>query len=670
MTVWERKNLLPLQRSKKLYACVLIAFAVLSFAVVQIASPVYAQTVPNNKVISFSARLKKSDGTTVPDGFYNVSFRLYDTNESGTPLWAESYYDENGDNSGQDYRIRVVNGYLNAKLGSRTVFPKSINWNGNLWLTMNIGGTEQIGSLTNIPWDGEMTPRIQLNAVPYAMSAGLLDGKAAGDFVQLGQGVQTNSSDNPSIHINTTGSGNLVQLQKNAEDVFTVDSEGNILFGGISDHKISIDQSDENTDGRTLVIEGGDGGEGSTNGGNVVIKGGNGNGDGADGLVVLSNATFATTTDDLNCYTGGAPVPSSCSITQSTIDSSSAVMIGFSTAGQKATLPDPTIKTAGRILYIMSAKDSQSLSLIMNGDQEMEMQPNAALTLLWNGSDWIIAGQIGVSNNVPPLPEISDDEIPAVTDVTIEEGESDQEIEIENVESTPSPSGSEQSSDSNSLFPFQLQPLESAPMASPGTMYYDTTLGKVQCYEEAGWGPCGDAPDTFVAISPEYKNAVMNGTDIGIISSDFCSGSLGINDGSDDQPIVCAPTETYNFYRWTSQEEDNQTRSIYLTYQLPENFKSFIGGSTSIMGRTDSDDAKVEYQIYRDDGNGLIACGEPITISTGEQTNWQKGLATDKDDPEACDFEAGDSMLFRINLTSKKKANAYVSNVNFIFRNN
>src|SRR5690606_7679467 len=100
-------------------------------------------------------------------------------------------------------------------------------------------------------------------------------------------------------------------------------------------------------------------------------------------------------------------------------------------------------------------------------------------------------------------------------------------------------------------------------------------------YEENGWGPCGDAPDTFVTISPEYKNAVMNGTDIGIISSDFCSGTLGINDGSDDQPTVCAPEETYNFYRWTSEEEEDQTRSIYLTYQLPENFRSFISGSTA-----------------------------------------------------------------------------------------
>src|SRR5690606_29446382 len=141
---------------------------------------------------------------------------------------------------------------------------------------------------------------------------------------------------------------------------------------------------------------------------------------------------------------------------------------------------------------------------------------------------------------------------------------------------------------------------------------------KVQCFESKGWGACGDAPDTFVAISPEYTNAVMNGTDIGIVSSDFCSGTLGINDGSNSQPTVCGPNETYNFYRWTSQEESDQTRSIYLPSQLPDNVKSFIAGSASIMGRTDSDDSNVTYQVYRDNGTALEACGEPIIVSTGQ----------------------------------------------------
>lgn len=635
-----------------------------------VVSPTLAQA-PVGRTINFSARLKGSGGTAVPDGFYNVSFRLYEASEAGSPVWSETYYDENGTATGQDYRVKVTGGYLNVQLGSRTAFDSKINWNKNLWLTMNIGGTQQTSATQNIAWDGEMSPRIQLSAVPYAMNAGSLDGKSAGDFIQLGQGVQTNSSNNPSIHINNTGTGNLVQLQHDDKDVFTIDASGNIAFGSGSSHTISIGQSNPNTDGQTLAIAGGDGGDGDTNGGNLVLSGGSGSGSGTDGLVVLTTTAFATATDDANCYPSGTLIATSCTITQSTVDSSSAAMVGFNATGQTATLPDPSLATPGRILYIMAANDSLPFSLIINGSESLSLQGKTALTLLWNGSDWVVASQNGAPSpptTTPPEPTVTENT--EETPLVIEEGTDGGTVDIENTEPAANEPPEDAQTDTSGLVePLQLSQLDGAPIAAPGTMYYDTTLGKVQCYEATGWGACGDAPDTFIAISPEYTNAVMNGADIGIISSDFCSGTLGINDGSNSQPTVCGENETYNFYRWTSEEDTDQTRSIYLTYQLPDNFKSFIPSATAIMGRSDSDDAKVSYQVYRDNGTGLLSCGSLVTISTGAQSAWQRGLAGGESDPATCSFEAGDSILFRINLTAKRNANAYVSNVNFIFRN-
>src|SRR5690606_4302122 len=136
------------------------------------------------------------------------------------------------------------------------------------------------------------------------------------------------------------------------------------------------------------------------------------------------------------------------------------------------------------------------------------------------------------------------------------------------------------------------------------------------------------SPDTFVTISPEYSNAVMNGNDIGTITSDLCSDTLNINDGSSAQPTICGTDETYNFYKWTSAETDAQTRSIFVTYQLPSNFKQFVAGKTSLMGRTDSADANVTYQVYRDSsGPGLTSCGAAISVSTGAESSWQKATA-------------------------------------------
>lgn len=200
--------------------------------------------------------------------------------------------------------------------------------------------------------------------------------------------------------------------------------------------------------------------------------------------------------------------------------------------------------------------------------------------------------------------------------------------------------------------------------AALGSMYYDTTLGKVQCYQDNGWGMCGNSPDTFVTLSPEYSNAVMNAAGTGTITSDFCSNDLSINTD------VCNTRETYNYYGWNSAETTDQTRSIYVTYQLPSTFKNFVEGSTSILGRTDSTDATTKYQIYKSHGtSGLTACSSALTVSNGSQSFWQKNTAETTDDPSNCSFEAGDSILIRIDLTAKNNKNAYVSNLNFAFSN-
>ncbi|OYW85317.1 hypothetical protein B7Z17_02505, partial [Candidatus Saccharibacteria bacterium 32-49-10] len=121
-----------------------------------------------------------------------------------------------------------------------------------------------------------------------------------------------------------------------------------------------------------------------------------------------------------------------------------------------------------------------------------------------------------------------------------------------------------------------------------GSMYYDTTIGKVQCYEADGWGACSSSPDNFVTLSPEYTNAVTNGTGVGTMTSDICSDTLNINDGSSGQPTICGTNETYNFYNWTTDQESAETKDIYVTYQLPSNFTGFVDGSTSLVGRTDN----------------------------------------------------------------------------------
>lgn len=776
--------------------------------------------------------------------------------------------------------------------------------------------------------------------------------------------------------------------------------------------------------GGALNLQGGNATVGSANGGNLVLTGGSGNGSGASGLVVFSTPTFSTTTNDPNCYTGGALVAASCTIAANSVNNSSAIIVGFNALGQTASLPDPTQLTAGRVVYLTAANGSQDFTLNVNGGgmgNSIAMRQNTTATMIWNGADWTAAGAsssttlqsaydntlqsaggaelivsktsttngftirdsstapvngtllsvqtasaaglFSVNSNVTEYATNAGAEtvgtggvttfpastwsaltgstvtrystagdyiatgqgsVSTVTSATANTGVKNtlssalsanmnynvsfttrlssgtftdmnvfysvdgttasvpcaatktsttsvwtkvnctfaapasgvttsnailirqttgvaRTFYVDNisvtiaadynyatdggannnstfatnwvtaglgtVNVTRNATDGNEASDSaqaavttgaanagvrnklsinpiaNTLYrvsvyakvtsgsftdfkvrysrdgsttaggnyvdcvdyntqtvtttgwtqvtcyiktdavaptnpyvyfvetasatrtflvddfsmtlssntapnvqiggganggPTTLLTLDkgaSAPIASDndallGSMYYDTSLGKLQCYEADGWGACGSSPDNIITISPEYTNAVLHGTGVGTMVSDICSDTLDINDGTSGQPTICGSNETYNFYKWTSPQPSAQTYSIYVTYQLPGSFKSFASGQTSIKGRTDSANSTVQYQVYRNDStSGLTACGPVVAVSSGNVSSWQTGTASGTADPSTCGFLPGNSIVFKVNVTASQNANAYVGNLNFTFSN-
>jgi len=807
LTLFNRRYLL---RFAAILTLFIALFTTLIFSVISHAAE------GTNQVIGFQGRLMTSTGDVVPDGYYNIQFKIYEggtgllaNNPGGTLKWTESYIN-NGNAEGG---VQVEDGLLSVNLGSRTPFGNSINWDEeNLWLSMNVAGNNiSCTTFGTAPCaaDGEMLPMKRMTASPYAMNAGAVNGKTADNFIQLAQGVQTDASTNTSsIFINKTGSGNLIQLQNTATDVFTIKNTGDLALGSNADKTISIDTSPPDTGGRqlsviaggggtgtgssggTLSLQGGAGGgtngnggdvsidagtktgtgndgaisigtasassitigsttnalnqtiniganntagsssevvigsggsatsgtttvqaknaitiatngttratfsdstntvyfgngvsaaapndytlqgtnssatavaggslniqggsatTGDANGGDVTLAGGAGSGTGTSGLVVLTTPTFSTVTNDANCYTSGAAVALSCTVSQSSVNNSSAVLVGFSAVGQTASLPDPTNTTAGRILYVMAANDSENFTLSMNGGgagNEIIMRKNATSTIMWNGSDWTVAG----TSSATALKDTYNSDSGALN-IQIGDGVDDGIVTLLTVDKSASaPTVTDE--------------------ALLGSMYYDTTAGKVQCYEAEGWGDCGSSPDSFVSLSPTYSGAVVNGIGIGNLTTDICSDELDLNDGSAiEQPAICGTDETYNFYKWTTDETSIQNRSVYVTYQLPGTFKEFVEDSTSLMGRTDSLNSNVSYQVYRNNSQtGLTACGLTTDVSTGAKSTWQKALA--ETDPASCGFVAGDSIVFKINLSAHTDASAYISNLGFAFSNN
>ncbi len=182
-----------------------------------------------NEQLNFQARLLDDTGAVVPDGFYNLRFKVYQDGDgcevsgtspcSGTLEWTETRVSTD--------KVRVKNGYFSVYLGSVTPFGNDVDWNQDtLWLSIDVGGT------ASPSWDGEMLPFTRFSATPYAKNAKKLGGLSKDELIQLGQAsLQVDSTTNGSIGINKTGAtGDILKLQRGGSDVLVLDNAGYLLF--------------------------------------------------------------------------------------------------------------------------------------------------------------------------------------------------------------------------------------------------------------------------------------------------------------------------------------------------------------------------------------------------------------------------------------------------------
>lgn len=602
-----------------------------------------------NQTISFQGRLLSSQGTPVPDGYYNIQFKIYQDgsgvaagNPNGTLKWTETRIN-NGGSSG----VYVKNGYMSVDLGSQTPFGSSVDWNQDtLWLSMNIAGSSSVcttfGSSPCLD-DGEMLPMKRLTATPYSLNSAKLEGKSASDFIQNSTSLQTGN-----FNISGTGTADILQANSGVlSSLFDRADSGTVSIGSTNATAVTIGSATTN---QTIAIGTGSGNNtvsiGSTAGSSAtVISGGSGSvgivssgditlgTDGTDTLTIDNSGVIATHQDSQLVVNGTAQFNNGIVVQGNSL----ALLTAINNNGQ-ASIGIGNSASAGYALDVTGGVNATGTYSI-NG---VSVLNNAGLNFSGESTSTVSAATGQVL-------QLSSDSSVRVGD-GIATGEPTL-LTVDKSGTTPVATGD----------------------AILGSMYYDTTLGKLQCYEADGWGSCSSSPDNFITLSPEYTNAVTNGAGIGEMTSDICSDTLNLNDGSSAQPTICGTNETYNFYKWTTNEESAQTKDIYVTYQLPSSFTGFVDGSTSLVGRTDDDAADVSYRVYKNTPTGLVACGSSVAVSTGVQTAWQKATATSTADPANCSFNANDSIVFKISLTSEytlEQTNAYASTLSFAFSDN
>jgi hypothetical protein len=204
-----------------------------------------------------------------------------------------------------------------------------------------------------------------------------------------------------------------------------------------------------------------------------------------------------------------------------------------------------------------------------------------------------------------------------------------------------------------------------------GSMYYDTTAGRIQCYESDGWGSCGASPNNTITLTPEYTGAVLNSSlnaaSNGTMTANLCANSGTLSSGSVIQPdaSLCGSGQIFNYYKWTTTQSTSQLFDIFVRYTLPTTFRSFTGNLTMTARTSSTANGVVTGYLYGYDSghttDGTL-CGTGVDLTTSGGANvWSTGnLAT-----SSCNFQAGDTIMFRVGMSSKSSAFVYASNITF-----
>lgn len=200
-------------------------------------------TAANPTTVSFQGKVTNADGTNVTDGNYPFVFRLYTVSSAGTAIWTET-----------QSSVSVAAGVFQVNLGSTCPFFTANACNGNTVIDFNANPNLYLGITFNNDVAGEMTPRVQMQSVPFAFNSDKVGGLSASQLVQLSPGSQQSGNVNVSgsgtfatsiITPSLTASGALAISSGGANNVSidTGASGGTIAIGGTNATSVELSRT-------------------------------------------------------------------------------------------------------------------------------------------------------------------------------------------------------------------------------------------------------------------------------------------------------------------------------------------------------------------------------------------------------------------------------------------
>lgn len=187
-----------------------------------------AANAVNPATMSFQGKVVNANGTNVTDGTYGFVFKLYTVSSGGSAIWTET-----------DSSVGVTAGVFQVNLGANCPFFTANACNGNTPVDFNANPNLFLGITFNADPAGEMSPRVQLQSVPFAFNADRVGGLSVSQLVQLSPAVQQTGFINVDGNISSgaTIQGSTVNAATGISTAGTqrIDNSGNLLnIGNLS----------------------------------------------------------------------------------------------------------------------------------------------------------------------------------------------------------------------------------------------------------------------------------------------------------------------------------------------------------------------------------------------------------------------------------------------------
>lgn len=515
---------------------ILLYFFIVFFAPISI----FAATGINEQ-IHFQGKVVNSDGTNVANGDYDFVFKIYTVDSGGVAVWTETR--ETAD------QVTVTDGIFSVNLGSVTALPGSIDFNtDNIFLGIEFNG------------DGEMSPRVQFTAVPYAHNAAKVGGLTVTDTtgtLTIPNGTTIAFSGANNLTLTTSGvttltlptTGTLATLA-GAEALTnkSIGSTGLTFSGATTDITTGTDEH--------LVIEPngtGNVGIGTTTVSELLHVDGNIRANGS----ILGDAVDRGTAGALAI---GNTTATSVSICNSA--SCDTITIGSNADADTITIGDSL----------------DGLSIASTGLNVTSGGAISGVTTLSSSGDWTWTA-------TTPNITVNSAEVFTITDGTDT--------------FTVNTSGSLFSfSDGSNGFSFD---------ADTGPSFSGSARPARK--------------DKFV---PEYPGAVITGdggSNTGTMSSDFCEQGAHA-DIPDTNTSVCNTSgDIHNYYSWTTNQGTAQDYDVWVRWRVPDNFAAWDSNPIQIYGkRTDTTNNAITAFVYDTTGALNNAGGTQIAGTTWTQT--------------------------------------------------